>query len=511
MADLFSKGGSPIFGGKNTGGWTVNAAGGAYIDDWVTIGVNGGIFQGTGTPASPTTALKIYNSSGIGLVEMWKAGVKTFYFDTNGDVTLSGTITATAGSIGGWTIGSGLLSAGSGSDAVGLAPGSYPFYAGNTTAASAPFRVSKAGALTATAATLTGSISAASGAVTIGANGIDITAGTASGNRISWYESTNERMYIQADPTGEIYALTLHSADPGSGVYPSAAYVKLSATRNSSNGYFQVSYNAQTGVVAGVIRSSLTADGLAVTGHITATTALIGNEGGGDNDSRIEGNGDANLFFVDASTDRVGIGTNAPASLLDVNGELRAVDCILAQGTAHDYILDLRSSDVAHGITYYADTSQYLGVMKASATNGGTFFRSFTAATNAFNFQAFYTTDITTKTTGSGAPITFTALKKNGADITTQGANANLAAFVSYSTTVWIVDKDGDTWQNGSITAVGGFGCNSKAAQTAYALDAAISGTADGTYNATEQGLINSLVSQVNKLRAALVANGICS
>lgn len=60
-----------------------------------------------------------------------------------------------------------------------------------------------------------------------------------------------------------------------------------------------------------------------------------------------------------------------------------------------------------------------------------------------------------------------------------------------------------------SLRATAGFGCNGATAQTSYALDAAIVGTAGAAYTATEQGLINSLVSQVNKLRAALVANGI--
>ena len=36
-----------------------------------------------------------------------------------------------------------------------------------------------------------------------------------------------------------------------------------------------------------------------------------------------ESDGNANMLFVDASTDRVGIGTNAPTKTLDVNGEVK--------------------------------------------------------------------------------------------------------------------------------------------------------------------------------------------
>lgn len=57
-----------------------------------------------------------------------------------------------------------------------------------------------------------------------------------------------------------------------------------------------------------------------VTENLTVNKATVLNESGGDNDTRIEGDTDANLFFADASTDRVGIGTNTPATKLDVDG-----------------------------------------------------------------------------------------------------------------------------------------------------------------------------------------------
>jgi len=44
------------------------------------------------------------------------------------------------------------------------------------------------------------------------------------------------------------------------------------------------------------------------------------NDSGTDVDFRVEGNTDENLVFVDASTNRVGIGTNAPIVKLEVNG-----------------------------------------------------------------------------------------------------------------------------------------------------------------------------------------------
>jgi hypothetical protein len=61
------------------------------------------------------------------------------------------------------------------------------------------------------------------------------------------------------------------------------------------------------------------------TEKIRATsTAVVVNESGLDQDFRVEGDTLANLVFVDASTDRVGINTATPATLLDVNGAVTA-------------------------------------------------------------------------------------------------------------------------------------------------------------------------------------------
>lgn len=62
---------------------------------------------------------------------------------------------------------------------------------------------------------------------------------------------------------------------------------------------------------------------LDVAGDSSLNGAVVINEAGADKDTRIEGDTDVNLLFVDASTDRVGVGTNTPGSKLDVKGTLR--------------------------------------------------------------------------------------------------------------------------------------------------------------------------------------------
>jgi len=53
-----------------------------------------------------------------------------------------------------------------------------------------------------------------------------------------------------------------------------------------------------------------------------ASTGTVFNDGGVDVDFRIEGDTDANLFFVDAGNNRIGIGTSSPTSKLDIAGDV---------------------------------------------------------------------------------------------------------------------------------------------------------------------------------------------
>lgn len=52
-------------------------------------------------------------------------------------------------------------------------------------------------------------------------------------------------------------------------------------------------------------------------------TPVVINEALLDQDTRIAGDNDANLVFVDASTDKVGVGTATPSEKLEVNGGIK--------------------------------------------------------------------------------------------------------------------------------------------------------------------------------------------
>ena len=95
-------------------------------------------------------ALSIYNN----------AGSRVLYGDTNGNLTMTGTVTATSGKIGGFDIGALRLSAqNNGKYTVMQSAGTYAFYAGSTAESmtGAPFYVTHEGKLKADNALLTGS------------------------------------------------------------------------------------------------------------------------------------------------------------------------------------------------------------------------------------------------------------------------------------------------------------------------------------------------------------------
>jgi hypothetical protein len=75
---------------------------------------------------------------------------------------------------------------------------------------------------------------------------------------------------------------------------------------------------------------NITANGtLAVAGNVSLDGGtFVFNESSADLDFRIEGNGDANLFFTDAGNDRVGIKTGSPSTELHVVGGIKATGSI---------------------------------------------------------------------------------------------------------------------------------------------------------------------------------------
>ena len=56
------------------------------VDDVLTLGASGGLYQGTGTFASPTTGLKIWRDGGVGRIAGFNSGTMQWYTNTSGQM-----------------------------------------------------------------------------------------------------------------------------------------------------------------------------------------------------------------------------------------------------------------------------------------------------------------------------------------------------------------------------------------------------------------------------------------
>ena len=153
---------------------TLTATAGSFVGS-VTLGSSGTGSLSSGQSAYDTgTGFWLERNAGTPRFSVGNsAGNKLTWNGTT--LAITGTLTSTAGTIGGWTIDSAGLRTGSGATTRGMDTGSTAFYAGSATPGSAPFRVSSAGALVATSATLTtatvsGAITATSMSITGTAN-----------------------------------------------------------------------------------------------------------------------------------------------------------------------------------------------------------------------------------------------------------------------------------------------------------------------------------------------------
>ena len=75
---------------------------------------------------------------------------------------------------------------------------------------------------------------------------------------------------------------------------------------------------------------------------VSGNTSLNGgtfiyNEAGADLDARFEGSGEANLIYLDAGNDRIGIGTNSPSTELHVVGGIKATGAIDFDGSSFTF------------------------------------------------------------------------------------------------------------------------------------------------------------------------------
>jgi hypothetical protein len=154
---------------------------------------------------------------------------------------------------------------------------------------------------------------------------------------------------------------------------------------DAGNTIANIKFSAATGFVIGASDGtfgphSTTMAGATTTGALTVKDATVFNEDSGDFDTRIESDGNANMVFVDASTDRVGIGTGTPSKTLDVNGEVR-IATVTATPTA---LLGKDASNVVGELGLGTGMSVSGGILSVQAAGA-----SATGLVTSFGTQIF--------------------------------------------------------------------------------------------------------------------------
>jgi len=256
-----------------------------------------------------------------------------------GSVSMTGTITATTGVIGGFTIGATALTAGSAGTSVGIdSGGTNPaIYCGSATPGAAPFRVANTGALTATNATITGSITATSGLL----GGWSVTASTIedSAGRVI-LDHTNARIRVQnvagtnhvtLDANGitgidSVLGTTFNIPTDGTAPTFSSGIINSTVFNITTAGILETSAGAGNGTTAGVRINDTGVKGWdntsttpnftldATDGSITAISGLIGNWSISSG-ALFSGSGATTVGLVSTSgTIRIYAGSNTPSS-----------------------------------------------------------------------------------------------------------------------------------------------------------------------------------------------------
>lgn len=272
---------------------------------------------------------------------------------------------------------------------------------GGSTKASAPFRVTAAGALTATNATISGTIQAGS---VVAASSFTAASPVFSGTCTFRSGSAGTRVLIDSDAAGG-GRLRLYSS---TGSLATQLYAIATATWLESVGTLTI--------------RSTTAGSVVVSGaDLTITSADL---------------------ILGTGSRLVSSGTHVTI----------AQNTILDQGASTAAILQTRSSTVAHGMTDHAVTSHYGQLLPVNGTDGGLMVRGLTENQIGLELLGFIISSNTTKTAAANAGVVIGSWQKSGTGVGAMSANSNLLAVRNGGNTRFIVDAEGDFHYDGTAS-----------------------------------------------------------
>ena len=151
-------------------------------------------------------------------------------------------------------------------------------------------------------------------------------------------------------------------------------------------------------------------------------SAVIVNSNGADQDTRISGDNDNNLFFTDASADKVGIGTSTPAEKLDVAGNLAISNGFLSFSQTPQAATGNAAASVSTAITNFTLSSGSDSLSLATGTTGQVKIINVIAGAGSVSINVATRVGFTTVNSSTvGASITLLALTSGWIILSSRG------------------------------------------------------------------------------------------
>jgi hypothetical protein len=223
---------------------------------------------------------------------------------------------------------------------------------------------------------------------------------------------------------------------------------------------------------------------------LTASGAVTFNDAGANVDFRVEGDTDANLLFVDASADSVGIGTSSPSQKLDVNGAIKASMVVTDSSMGfRNRIINGDMRIAQRGTSSSSTSAGYHTVDRMRFTAGGglsasvaaTMDQSTQAPSNFTNSFLFTTTNGTSPSTTQSIGIQHRIEGNNVADLAWGTANAK-AVTLSFWVRSSLTGTFGGGLRNSDLSRNYVFSYSISAADTWEYKTITVPGDAAGTW-----------------------------